>query len=452
MVALKKDLKTLVATGEWEVVVNHRCDLLTEHMIYGGLVYHVRLTEFGFSFEKMDSLFDSITGDVLWKKAQLRELEERLLTPEQYQRIIARAQSSLDAYRVYLEDFQESCAQAKPTPEMIEAFFRRSEQTVSAIFYFQLEKGLTKELERQGISAQVVRSSLTDTTRASQELHRIATAYTSEMVPGYTRDHTLSQGLLNELLAFSQRFGYLAMKYFLGHPWTVWEAYEMAQSAVLHPPKSVRDIQISSSPYVLALEEILRLRTEIWETMCYGCSLFRGMMIESFSSLVAYEDLLRMRVDEVIGLFSGTFPARSVLDTREAFVVAALDGEFDVWSQEIPINAPTILSEVMELKGMTAHSGIVRGKAKIVMSPREGSKVMDGDILVATMSTPDFLPAMMRAAAFVTDIGGITSHAAIVSREMGKPCVIGTKIATKVLKDGDFIEVDATKGVVRKIG
>jgi pyruvate,water dikinase len=85
------------------------------------------------------------------------------------------------------------------------------------------------------------------------------------------------------------------------------------------------------------------------------------------------------------------------------------------------------------------------------MSPREGSKVMDGDILVATMSTPDFLPAMMRAAAFVTDIGGITSHAAIVSREMGKPCVIGTKMATKVLKDGDLIEVDATKGVVRKI-
>ena len=225
----------------------------------------------------------------------------------------------------------------------------------------------------------------------------------------------------------------------------------MAQSAVLHPPKSVRDIQASSSPYVLALEEILRLRTEIWETMCYGCSLFRGMMIESFSSLVAYEDLLRMRVDEVIGLFSGTFPVRSVLDTREAFVVASVDGEFDVWSQEIPISAPTILSEVMVLKGMTAHSGIVRGKAKIVMSPREGSKVMDGDILVATMSTPDFLPAMMRAAAFVTDIGGITSHAAIVSREMGKPCVIGTKIATKILKGGDIIEVDATKGVVRKI-
>ena len=58
---------------------------------------------------------------------------------------------------------------------------------------------------------------------------------------------------------------------------------------------------------------------------------------------------------------------------------------------------------------------------------------------------------MKRTAAFVTDAGGITSHAAIVSRELGKPCVIGTKIATKVLKDGDEVEVDAEKGVVRKI-
>lgn len=451
MTALIKDLKTLLATGEWEVVVNHRCDLLTEHMIYGGLVYHVCLSEFGFSFEKMDSLFDSITGDVLWKKAQVRELEERLLAPEQYQRIIARAQSSLDAYRVYLETFKAARARIKQTPEMIEEFFRRSEQTVSAIFYFQLEKGLSKELERQGISAQVVRSSLTDTTRASQELHRIATAHAPEMVPGYTQDHRLSGSLMNELQVFSERFGYLAMKYFLGHPWTVWEAYEMAQSAVLHPPKTIKEGQASSSPYVLALEEFLRLRTEFWETMSYGCSLFRDLIMGEFSGLVVYEDLLRMRVGEVIDLFAGKFPARSVLDTREAFVVAAVGNEFDVWSQEIVVDAPRSSSEVTELKGMTAHPGIIRGKVKVVMSPREGSKVMEGDILVATMSTPDFLPAMTRAAAFVTDIGGITSHAAIVSREMGKPCVIGTKMATKVLKDGDLIEVDATKGVVRKI-
>ncbi len=65
------------------------------------------------------------------------------------------------------------------------------------------------------------------------------------------------------------------------------------------------------------------------------------------------------------------------------------------------------------------------------------------------MTTPEMVPVMKRAAAFVTDEGGITCHAAIVSREMKKPCIIGTKIATKVLKDGDLVEVDANRGIVR---
>ena len=65
------------------------------------------------------------------------------------------------------------------------------------------------------------------------------------------------------------------------------------------------------------------------------------------------------------------------------------------------------------------------------------------------MTSVDFIPLMTRASAFVTNEGGVTSHAAIVSREMNKPCIIGTKIATHILKDGDLVEVDADKGVVR---
>jgi pyruvate,water dikinase len=67
------------------------------------------------------------------------------------------------------------------------------------------------------------------------------------------------------------------------------------------------------------------------------------------------------------------------------------------------------------------------------------------------MTTPDFLPAMQRAAAFVTDEGGIMCHAAIVARELKKTCIIGTKIATQVLHNGDLVEVDAEEGVVRII-
>ena len=67
------------------------------------------------------------------------------------------------------------------------------------------------------------------------------------------------------------------------------------------------------------------------------------------------------------------------------------------------------------------------------------------------MTTPDFVPLMQKSAAIVTDIGGLLSHAAIVSREFNIPCIVGTQYATKVFKDGDMVEVDADKGVVRKI-
>jgi pyruvate,water dikinase len=88
---------------------------------------------------------------------------------------------------------------------------------------------------------------------------------------------------------------------------------------------------------------------------------------------------------------------------------------------------------------------------KIVKNIRAAQETKDGDIIVSPMTTPDFLSAMKKAAAFVTDEGSVLCHAAIVAREMKKPCVIGTKIATRVFKDGDMVEVDAEKGIVKKI-
>jgi phosphoenolpyruvate synthase/pyruvate phosphate dikinase len=107
--------------------------------------------------------------------------------------------------------------------------------------------------------------------------------------------------------------------------------------------------------------------------------------------------------------------------------------------------------EVSELRGTSAFSGVVRGTVKIVISGNDFHKVKKGDILVTSTTRPDFIKVMEEAAAFVTNEGGMLSHAAILAREMKKPCVIGTKNATKVLKDGDMVEVDAENGIVRII-
>ncbi len=101
-----------------------------------------------------------------------------------------------------------------------------------------------------------------------------------------------------------------------------------------------------------------------------------------------------------------------------------------------------------EVKGTIANKGKAKGVVKIVLSPNEISKVKKGDIMVASETTPDFVPAAYRASALITDIGGITSHAAIISREIGLPCIVGTKNATRIFKDGDLIEVNANKGTI----
>lgn len=102
-----------------------------------------------------------------------------------------------------------------------------------------------------------------------------------------------------------------------------------------------------------------------------------------------------------------------------------------------------------ELQGNTAYREKVTGVVKIVNTLNQASCFNDGQILVSINTNPALMPAMEKAAAFVTDEGGILCHAAIIAREMRKPCIIGTKIATRVLKDGDLVEVDANKGVVR---
>ena len=106
---------------------------------------------------------------------------------------------------------------------------------------------------------------------------------------------------------------------------------------------------------------------------------------------------------------------------------------------------------VGELRGQCACLGKAVGRVKIILGPADMSKMNEGDVLVAIATNPDVVPAMKRASAIVTEQGGVTCHAAIVSRELGVPCVIGTKIATKVLRDGEMVEVDAGKGIVRRL-
>jgi len=100
------------------------------------------------------------------------------------------------------------------------------------------------------------------------------------------------------------------------------------------------------------------------------------------------------------------------------------------------------------LKGLGSSPGIATGKVRIVRSLRDIEKVGKGDILVTTMTSPDLVPTMSKCSAIITDEGGVNCHASIVAREMGIPCIVGTKNATSTLKDGEIVTVDAYHGFI----
>jgi phosphoenolpyruvate synthase/pyruvate phosphate dikinase len=102
-----------------------------------------------------------------------------------------------------------------------------------------------------------------------------------------------------------------------------------------------------------------------------------------------------------------------------------------------------------DLRGMSVRPGCVRGRVRVLFESTQLDKIQDGEVLVTSMTTPDLLPAVRRAIAFVTDEGNITCDAAVLARGERKPFVTGTGYATEYLKDGDMVEVDADAGVVR---
>ena len=166
---------------------------------------------------------------------------------------------------------------------------------------------------------------------------------------------------------------------------------------------------------------------------------------------ISYDQLMRCASFEVL---QDKIPSNDILNQRIEDCSTLLDnGEVSCLTGEESKKLIDFFNEdvdkLNEFKGQAACKGLVKGIAKIIHNKADFDKIKLGDILVASMTTPEMMPILKKASAFVTDEGGVTCHAAIISRELNKPCVIGTKVATKVLKDGDFVEVDANKGTIK---
>ncbi len=153
---------------------------------------------------------------------------------------------------------------------------------------------------------------------------------------------------------------------------------------------------------------------------------------------------------EYRSLFGDTKRMKKLLTQRTAATTVYIHNK-PLYLNGLLIRPKTRTKTSSIITGTPASSGSVKGAVSIVYGKNDFKKFKPGSVLVTQMTRPDFLPIMERAAAIVTDEGGLTCHAAIVSRELGIPCIVGTKIATRAFKDGDQVEVDADRGIVRRL-
>jgi len=159
-------------------------------------------------------------------------------------------------------------------------------------------------------------------------------------------------------------------------------------------------------------------------------------IIEAFESPRKIKDRLKVRKQ---GIYSLGHPSRA-----DSILPAKQGKEFLNFMKGL-------VSHKRELTGRVAFSGMVQGTVKVICSAAEFGKFQNGDILVAPNTRPDYLPIMKIAGAMVSEEGGLTCHTAIVARELKIPAIVGVQGAIAALKDGDRVEVDATRGVVKKI-
>ncbi len=209
---------------------------------------------------------------------------------------------------------------------------------------------------------------------------------------------------------------------------------------------------------VVALQCGIYLRNRMKEMSQQLWFYYDNLAIQMAKDLgITREDFLQLHYKEVLESFkegSLTVSQEEIRERHQGFICGILDAEEFLLTGQIvdkffnEFNSVNITG-IKEIKGNTACKGVVVGKAKLILKISDSHKLNQGDILVTSMTTPDFVVIMKKAGAIVTDEGGLSCHAAIVSRELKIPCVIGTKVATKVLKDGMQIEVDATNGVVK---
>lgn len=300
----------------------------------------------------------------------------------------------------------------------------------------------------------------------------------------FLKEHGFNEQFKKKLSTHKDKFAHLGYYYFRGQAFTEQEVLQRIEeyrrlsdnefNTLLKDLKEQELCAQKSEELMafLSLDESIKHKIKIiksWaalsnyvdETYSYGVHKLFGLWQEIGKRLgLARDELFSLRAEEIIKhLQKGTQPDKEIAAERfrnNAFIlengnVSILIGNALAKYNKEEQKEMEFFEDMKELKGQVASPGIVCGKVRIVYTLHDIRKFERGEILVSSSTNPTYMPAMEKAAAIVTDEGGLLSHAAIVSRELKVPCVVSTKYATKVLKDGMLVEVDAVNGCVKRL-
>jgi len=218
-------------------------------------------------------------------------------------------------------------------------------------------------------------------------------------------------------------------------------------------PKIIRIIRtLQNIAHLRELRKVVYSKAKL-----YSRQLFKEIAVRIGCS-EAEVPLLTPEEVEAFFLSQKKADSKAIAGRKEHYVLEGNNGNIQIYTDDLARekethileHSPKVSEGISLIKGMLACKGKAKGRVRILLGKKD-AVFEQGDILVTSMTTPDLVPIMEKSAAIITDEGGMLCHAAIVSRELGIPCIVGTKIATKVLKDGDVVEVDATQGIIKKL-
>jgi phosphohistidine swiveling domain-containing protein len=256
---------------------------------------------------------------------------------------------------------------------------------------------------------------------------------------------------MNDLEILQEEYVWFGFNLLRGNPLSIDDLQRMKKTATLP-----REVEVSSDPIINTVQELIWVKYERIDVFNYALYHMRNLYYEALKRLdldVKYWDVF-LPAEFKYALLTKQLP--SDLDARfEERGVVKFDGKIGHVSHHEFIEYrklfATDLGSRNILKGRVASPGMVQGRCVVIQKPEDIKRVKEGDVLVVTTTLVEYEPYMHKSKGIIAEVGSLLSHSAIFSREFKIPCIVAVKDATKILKDGDLVEVDAEKGIVRKL-